>query len=192
MGRHEVDVLGRYELGGEHQVALVLAAVLVIDEDHHLAGADLVQRALDSFDRAHRGPPTSFSTCFARISVSRFTRSPIASAPRVVWIARVRDDRDGECLRIHRVDRERHACDRDRALLDDVAQQRGRRPHDQHEVRTEVAARGELAGSVDVTGHPVTTEPIAHTQRTLEVDARAIRAAPIVVRASVSAPASTV
>ena len=36
--RHEVDGVGRHELGGHRQVALVLA-VLVVDEDDHLAGA---------------------------------------------------------------------------------------------------------------------------------------------------------
>ena len=38
--RHEVDGLGRHELGGHRQVALVLA-ILVVDEDDHLAGADV-------------------------------------------------------------------------------------------------------------------------------------------------------
>ena len=49
---HEVDRLGRGELGGEAEVALVLA-VLVVDEDHHPAGAQLVQ---DLGDRAQRHP----------------------------------------------------------------------------------------------------------------------------------------
>ena len=40
---HEVDGLGRDLLGGHGQVALVLA-VLVVDEDDHLAGADVVER----------------------------------------------------------------------------------------------------------------------------------------------------
>src|SRR5262249_23933488 len=84
MGRHEVDEIGCDELGGEHEVALVLA-ILVVDQDHHAAGADLVQRALDSFDGgAHRIPPRSFSTCLASRSVSRFTASPMASLPSVV------------------------------------------------------------------------------------------------------------
>ena len=41
---HEVHGLGRALLGGHAQVALVLA-VLVVDEDDHLAGADLRERA---------------------------------------------------------------------------------------------------------------------------------------------------
>ena len=38
--RHEVDLLRRHEVGGENQIALVFA-VLVVDEDHHPAGLDL-------------------------------------------------------------------------------------------------------------------------------------------------------
>ena len=36
VARHEVDRLGRDQIGGHHQVALVLA-ILVVDEDHHAA-----------------------------------------------------------------------------------------------------------------------------------------------------------
>ena len=57
VGGHEVDGLGRDELGGHRQVALVLA-VLVVDEDDHLAGAHVGDGAGDAFgqlrvDRAH-------------------------------------------------------------------------------------------------------------------------------------------
>ncbi len=56
---HEVDGLGRHELGGHGQVALVLA-VLVVDEDDHLARADVRDGAGDAFgqlriDRPHLG-----------------------------------------------------------------------------------------------------------------------------------------
>ena len=37
--------LGRDGLGRDAEVALVLA-VLVVDEDHHLAGADILERRL--------------------------------------------------------------------------------------------------------------------------------------------------
>ena len=40
MARHEVDRVGRRELGGNHQVALVLA-VLVVDQHEHTPGARL-------------------------------------------------------------------------------------------------------------------------------------------------------
>ncbi len=44
--RHEVDRLGRRELGGEDQVALVLA-VLAVADHHHPAAPDLVEGLLD-------------------------------------------------------------------------------------------------------------------------------------------------
>ena len=47
VGRHEVDGVGRDELGGHRQVALVLA-ILVVDEDDHLAGADVGDGAGDA------------------------------------------------------------------------------------------------------------------------------------------------
>src|SRR5690349_21112383 len=51
VARQEVDLLGRDELRGEHQVALVLA-VLVVDQDDDLAGLD---RGDDLGDRADGG-----------------------------------------------------------------------------------------------------------------------------------------
>ena len=46
---HEVDRLGRHLLGRHAEVALVLA-VLVVDEDDHLAGADVLEGRLDRGD----------------------------------------------------------------------------------------------------------------------------------------------
>ena len=45
----EVDLVGRDELGGEYEVALVLA-VLVVDQDHDPAGADLRDDLADRAD----------------------------------------------------------------------------------------------------------------------------------------------
>jgi hypothetical protein len=70
---HEVDRLGRRELGGEGQVTLVLA-VLVVADDHHPSGADLLQRLFDARERPHR--VTSFSTYLASTSTSILTRCP--------------------------------------------------------------------------------------------------------------------
>ena len=73
---HEVDRLGRRELGGERQVALVLAVLVVADDDHP-PGADLLQRLFDASRTAvgaHRA--TSFSTYLASTSTSRLTRRP--------------------------------------------------------------------------------------------------------------------
>jgi len=57
--RHEVDLLGGHPVGGDAEIALVLA-VLVVHEDDHAAGADLLQRLLDRDDGpglggCHRG-----------------------------------------------------------------------------------------------------------------------------------------
>ena len=91
---HEVDRLGRRELGGDREVALVLA-ILVVDDDHEAAGADVLDRLLDGGERAlgarvgghrHRGivPGSSFSTYFASTSISRLTCEPGTSSESVV------------------------------------------------------------------------------------------------------------
>ena len=49
--RHEVDVLGGDAVGGDAEVALVLA-ILVVHEDHHATGAEGVERFLDGHDGA--------------------------------------------------------------------------------------------------------------------------------------------
>ena len=107
VGRHEVDVLGRDELGGEHEVALVLA-IFVVDEDHHLAGADVFQRALDAFDRGSCGPRLRQLLDVLRqdidLEVDAIADRELAERRHV---ARVRDDRDRERLGIDRIDRER-------------------------------------------------------------------------------------
>ena len=92
---HEVDRLGRRELGGDREVALVLA-VGRVDDHHELALADVLDRLLDrrerrgTLGRAHcadrtpRGSRRSRSTYFARTSTSRLTSPPGSSAPSVV------------------------------------------------------------------------------------------------------------
>ena len=47
---HEVDGLGRHLLGGDAEIALVLA-ILVVDEDHDAAGADVLDRRPDGGER---------------------------------------------------------------------------------------------------------------------------------------------
>src|ERR671937_1770884 len=86
--RHEVDRLGRRELRGDRQVALVLA-VGRVDDDHELALPDVLDRLLDRGETAslldfHASDRSSRSTYFARTSVSRLTLSPGSSAPSVV------------------------------------------------------------------------------------------------------------
>ena len=48
--RHEVDRLRRHLLRRDRQVALVLA-ILIVDDDDHLAGADRLDRVLDAGER---------------------------------------------------------------------------------------------------------------------------------------------
>src|SRR5579875_2108999 len=94
---HEVDGLGRHELGGHRQIALVLA-ILVVADHHHLALADVLDRLLDrrewALHRCHRAVPPgigtgsrgpiSRSTYFASTSTSRLTVMPGSACPRFV------------------------------------------------------------------------------------------------------------
>src|SRR5207244_4297601 len=82
---HERHQLGRRELRGEDQIALVLP-VLVVDNDHGLAGLDVGDRPLDGVesDSAHRVVSNRRATYLARTSTSRLTGSPGALAPSVV------------------------------------------------------------------------------------------------------------
>ena len=91
---HEVDRVGGGELRRDREVALVLA-VLVVDDDDEPALADLLDRLLDGGERtfgARRGghrhgrivPGSSFSTYLASTSVSRLTLSPVARSESVV------------------------------------------------------------------------------------------------------------
>ena len=52
--RHEVDRLGRDMVGGEHQVAFVLA-VFLVDEDDHAAGAPCSATMLRNRRNGHGG-----------------------------------------------------------------------------------------------------------------------------------------
>ena len=97
--RHEVHRLGRDELRGDREVALVLA-VLVVDDDDEPPGADLLDRLLDRREgrfghrRSRRAivagvnaGSTSRSTYFASTSTSRFTERPGPSSPSVVAVS---------------------------------------------------------------------------------------------------------
>ena len=85
--RHEVDRVGRGELGREGEVALVLAVLGVADDDH-LAVADVLEGLLDRAEGGVRSRrhvrDTSFSTYLASTSTSRLTDRPGAAAPRLV------------------------------------------------------------------------------------------------------------
>src|SRR5206468_8256630 len=92
---HEVDRLGRRELGGDRQVALVLA-VGRVDHDHELSLPNVLDRVLDRGEQrrllvcglGHQpeivSRSISFSTYLASTSTSRLTSAPGSSAPSVV------------------------------------------------------------------------------------------------------------
>ena len=51
VGGHEVDVLGGDPLGRDAEIALVLA-ILVVHEDDHAAGTEVFERFFDGYDGA--------------------------------------------------------------------------------------------------------------------------------------------
>ena len=53
--RHEVDGFGRDVVGGQHEVAFVLA-VFLVDQDHHAAGAHVGDDVFDRRDGAGDRP----------------------------------------------------------------------------------------------------------------------------------------
>ena len=70
VGRHEIDRLGRCALGGDEQIAFVLA-VFVVDQDQHAALAHLGQHLLDDefagrLSAAHGAQSVRVNRSFAR------------------------------------------------------------------------------------------------------------------------------
>src|SRR5262249_41717045 len=85
--RHEIDRSGRRHLRGNDDVALVLTA-LVVDEDEHAAVARVLDDVLDrrdDLDETHaRSFPRRRATYRASRSISRLMRSPVRARPNVV------------------------------------------------------------------------------------------------------------
>ena len=138
--RHEVDRLGRHLLGGDRQVALVLA-ILVVDDDDHLAARGIASMASsigangpDAFARplailmlrlsSHclDCPAISLASSAARttylptMSHSRLTRSPARAVAQVRVRPRERNDLHVELSLAEPGDRQADAVDRNRAL----------------------------------------------------------------------------
>ena len=146
---HEVDRLRRDELRGDREVALVLA-VVVVDDDDEAARADLLDRLLDAWRTATCSVVTGVighrteSLAGARPLQSRREqaldvlgehvhlevdlRCPGSSSREGRLGERVRDQRDAEAVVVELRDGERDALDRDRALLDAVAERARRAP----------------------------------------------------------------
>ena len=139
-------VVGRDELGRHHEVALVLA-VLVVDDDDHLARRRCPRAPPRSVANglarvAHRcSRSRSFSTYLASTSTSRLTGVPGAAAPRFVRSSVSGMSETSKRVVVDARHGERDAVDRDRALLDDVAQQLGV-GLDRHDAREAVLADG--------------------------------------------------
>src|SRR5437588_11445461 len=68
LARHEVDRLGRGELAGHHEVALVLAVLGLADADQS-RGADALQRLLERVARCLHSRTTRLSTYLAKLVV---------------------------------------------------------------------------------------------------------------------------
>jgi len=84
---HEVDVLRRDTLGGDAQVALVLP-VLVVHQDDHAAGADVLQRLLDGNDSGSVTPLRHRSDDNRRVQWRPACRPGRSAAPFPVLSAR--------------------------------------------------------------------------------------------------------
>ena len=125
---HERHLLGRHLLGRDDEVALVLA-VLVVDDDDELAARDRVD---GSFDRVEghgvlRLAAAERSTYLAIRSTSRFTRSPGGAVPSVVTASVCGITATANAVVVAAGDGEADAVDGDRTLVHDVAQHVGRR-----------------------------------------------------------------
>ena len=94
---HEVDRVGRDELGRHREVALVLAVLRVADHDHP-ALADVLDGLLDRAEGRVRHRALSFSTYLARMSTSRLTVRPGRGGAQRRALERLGDQRHLEGL----------------------------------------------------------------------------------------------
>src|SRR4029079_13501097 len=74
VGREEVDRLGRHEVGGEHEVALVLE-IFGIGEPHHAAAADLVDDLLGGCDGHVFAPGKRYFAAIGHVKLLACPRS---------------------------------------------------------------------------------------------------------------------
>ena len=189
---HEVDGLGGHVLGGDHEVALVLA-VLVIDEDDELAATDVLDSLLD---RGKGEASSTLRVAIAGTSQCRAAfpvRSPIepgseqalhvlrkhvdlevdlvpgGERPERRHRERVRDEGNRETVLAEARHGEADAVDADRALLDAIAGEPVRDLDlDPHAISLGHGGR-DPADAVDMPLHDVTPERLARPQRRLDV-----------------------
>ena len=196
---HEVDGLGRRELGRHHEVALVLA-VLVVADDDHAAAADLLDRLLDrregrvSSVGAGGSTGSGLSSFGHLVLVLSFGSEALqeslgvagddvdldvepaarsSASPRVVRSSVSGISETSTPSSPSAGDREADAVEGDRAVLDHVAEQlvaeRDRDPAGE----AVLGDADDLADAVDVALDDVAAERVAGPQRRLEVDRRA-------------------
>src|SRR6188768_2403538 len=81
----------------------------------------------------------------------------------------MRNDVHLEARTFYRIHGKTYAIDRDRALLRDVARERGGRFDLETPASADILERGDGADAIDVALHEVTAEAIGEPQRLLEV-----------------------
>ena len=118
-------VLGRHLLGGDDQVAFVLAILVVDDDDHVALGGWPRSRPRSSLTASLSPYSVTFrrSTYLARMSTSTFTSVPTSTRAEARDFEGVRDERDLERRSSDVHDGQRHPVQRDGALRDHVAEQ---------------------------------------------------------------------
>ena len=177
--RHEVDGVGRHELRRDGEVALVLA-VVVVDDDDEATRTDLLDRVLDPGERAGDGlghgghrvivPWSDEALHVLRehvdLEVDRLAGSEVAQRRR---LASVCGTRATARRRRELGDGERDAVDCDRALLDAVAEDLGGRLDDDPQALALGLHRPDGADPVDVALYVVAAERVAGAQRRLDV-----------------------
>ena len=174
--RHEVDRLGRRELRGDDQVALVLA-VGVVDDDHEAPFADVLDRLLDGRERSGHCHGRRLASEQLLDVLGEHVRLQVDAVARLELAEgrlpeRVRDQRDGEPVVVEGRDRQARALDGDGALLDHVPHQLGRRVDPDPPAVSLRLDGPDLADAVDVTLDVVAAERLAGPERGLDVDPR--------------------
>ena len=214
MLHHPGDPLLAGGLGGEDDVALVLAA-LVVGDDDRLAGSQRVEGDGDVGETHACAPSVCVRSVLGVLGGPFHREQPLdvpgedvglevdarrrpSCAPRVV-AARVSgmSETSNHCCGsagvADRAHRERDAVDRDRALAGDERAQLG---GEARGARTRQAAPSSIesivGGAVDVALHDVAAEAVADGRGALEVDGVADRSLPSVLAAMDSAMTSAV
>ena len=194
--RHEVDGFGRDVVGGQHQVALVLA-VFLVDQDDHAAGAHVGDDVFDGGNRdmgvlmrrafmhaSRLGGEHALDVAGDQVDLQVDAAAGLEPAQRgVLHGVRNQVDADfGAVLHVgDAVDREADAVDGDRALVGQVLAQRAGRQHAQFPAFADRREPGDGADAVDVARDDVAAQPVVGAQGLFQVDGRRASARPAVL-----------